>query len=251
MSLTSGLYLIYISTLAGLATTCGALFLMILGEPPDSVFTLILGGAAGIMLSVVTLDLLPASLFFQQPRQFFLGLAAGIFFMYLTEKIINHLQQLKNRHSAAGCSRLKGLGFLMAAGIALHDLPEGMAIAAGQETTSALGLLIALGIALHNLPEGMAIAAPLLLAKLPKKKIVLLNLGLSLFTPLGALFGLGALAVFETIIPFLLASAAGAMVYMALNGLLPLARKRSPRLALIGSVLGYLLFMLILFLLPH
>lgn len=250
MSLTSCLYIIYISALAGLATTLGAVVAIILGKPSDTVLTGMIAGAGGIMLSVVTLDLIPASLYFRQPAYFLTGLLSGILFMYLTNKLIAFLQITKDNRSG-NYSRFKNLGLLIAIGIALHDLPEGMAIAAGEQTTSELGLLVALGIALHNLPEGMANAAPLLIAKMPKKMILLINLILSLFTPLGTMLGIWTLSAFKAMMPFLLSFAAGAMFFMTLTGLLPLAHERDPRVALIGGLSGYIFFMLIMLLLPH
>jgi zinc transporter ZupT len=61
-------------------------------------------------------------------------------------------------------------------------------------------------IALHNLPEGMATAAPLLIAKIPKKNILIINLILSLFTPLGTLLGIWSLSLSEAMMPFVLSS---------------------------------------------
>ncbi len=62
------------------------------------------------------------------------------------------------------------MGYLIAIGIALHDLPEGIAIAVGYAAQENLGLIIALAIGLHNIPEGMATAAPLLMGGLTPQK---------------------------------------------------------------------------------
>ena len=64
-----------------------------------------------------------------------------------------------------GPETLLGLGYLIMLGIAMHDLPEGMAIAMGGELKARTGMVIALAIAIHNIPEGMAIAAPLLMGR--------------------------------------------------------------------------------------
>jgi ZIP family zinc transporter len=74
-------------------------------------------------------------------------------------------------------------------GIALHDLPEGMAVALGEHMKNRTGMVIALGIGIHNMPEGMAIAAPLLMSGMKKSMVLLQTLLISLITPLGTLLG--------------------------------------------------------------
>ena len=148
-------YLLYISTIAGLATTAGCMIVLLLGNPPERLLAVLLAGAGGVMLAVVFLDLLPLALSYGQPRQLFAGLAMGAVFMWIADKIL-HLRYKNMSKSRSSFQRLKRTGILVASGIALHDIPEGMAIAVGQESTSELGMLIAIGIALHNLPEGMA-----------------------------------------------------------------------------------------------
>ncbi len=178
--------LLYLSAIAGLATTLGCLIVLFLGEPSEKLFAFLLAGAGGVMLAVITLDLIPAALSYRLPLQFISGFSGGMVFMLLAEKFLKHRYK-KDRSSRR--SRLKIAGVLIASGIALHDIPEGMAIAAGQEATGHLGMIIAIGITLHNLPEGMATATPLLMAGIRKIKILSLNFAIAFFTPLGAILG--------------------------------------------------------------
>lgn len=234
--------ILWVSTVAGLATTLGSLLVLIFGRPQERVLATLLAGSGGVMLAVVTLDLLPTAWRIGPLRQVISGFIVGLVFMKLADHQINASTPslpLSRRQ------RLKRIGLLVAAGIALHDLPEGMAIAIGQEATGELGLLIAIAITLHNLPEGMATTAPLKMADIKGWKILLLNFGIAFFTPLGALIGLFAIDSVQNSLSFFLALAGGAMTFLVFAELWPLSRERHPHYALLGGVIGYLFFALI------
>ncbi|SHN88070.1 ZIP family metal transporter [Desulfitobacterium chlororespirans] len=231
--------ILWVSTIAGLATTLGSLLVLMFGRPKEQVLAMLLAGAGGVMLAVVSLDLLPTAWQIGPLSQVILGFIIGLAFMKLADQKLNASPPslpLPRRQ------RLKRIGLLVAAGIALHDLPEGMAIALGQEATGDLGFLIAMAITLHNLPEGMATTAPLKMAEIKSWKILLLNFGIAFFTPLGALIGLLAIDSVQNSLSFFLALAGGAMAFLVFAELWPLSRERHPRYALLGGVLGYLFF---------
>ncbi|MEM5817318.1 MAG: ZIP family metal transporter [Desulfitobacterium hafniense] len=231
--------ILWVSTIAGLATTLGSLLVLMFGRPKEQVLAMLLAGAGGVMLAVVSLDLLPTAWQIGPLSQVILGFIIGLAFMKLADQKLNAAPPslpLPRRQ------RLKRIGLLVAAGIALHDLPEGMAIALGQEATEDLGVLIAMAITLHNLPEGMATTAPLKMAGIKSWKILLLNFGIAFFTPLGALIGLLAIDSVQNSLSFFLALAGGAMAFLVFAELWPLSRERHPRYALLGGVLGYLFF---------
>lgn len=240
--------LLYISTIAGLATTIGCLIVLFLGNPPEKLLAALLAGAGGVMLAVVLLDLIPVALSYKEPFQFLSGFLAGAIFLSAADKI------LKLRYkdiSKSNRSRLKRIGILIASGIALHDIPEGMAIAVGQESTSHIGMLIAIGIALHNLPEGMATATPLLMAGIRKEKILGLTFIIAFFTPLGAILGKLALEMVHTSLCFFVSLAAGSMTFLVLAELWPLSKERYPGWALLGAIIGFSFFLIIATVLPH
>ncbi len=236
------LEILRMSTIAGLATTLGSIIVLLLGKPEERVLATLLAGAGGVMLAVVAVDLLPMAWEIGPPVQVLLGIGLGLLFM----KAADH--QINRPGSSLPLSRrqrLKRIGLLVASGIALHDLPEGMAIAVGQEATPELGLLIALAIALHNLPEGMATTTPLRMANIRTWKILLLNLGIAFFTPLGAFLGIVGLQAIQNSLAFFLAFAAGAMAFLVYAELWPLARERHPHYALLGAVIGFIFFALL------
>ena len=231
--------ILWVSTIAGLATTLGSLVVLMFGRPKEQVLAMLLAGAGGVMLAVVSLDLLPTAWQIGPLSQVILGFIIGLAFMKLADQKLNASPPslpLPRRQ------RLKRIGLLVAAGIALHDLPEGMAIALGQEATEDLGVLIAMAITLHNLPEGMATTAPLKMAGIKSWKILLLNFGIAFFTPFGALIGLLAIDSVQNSLSFFLALAGGAMAFLVFAELWPLSRERHPRYALLGGVLGFLFF---------
>ena len=239
--------IIWISTIAGLATTLGSLLVLLFGKPQERVLASLLAGSGGVMLAVVSVDLLPSAWKIGPPLQVGVGFALGLLFMFLADQRLNIST---NTLPLSRRQRLKRTGLLVAAGIALHDIPEGMAIAVSQETASNLGFLIAIAIALHNFPEGMATAAPLKMAKIRRWKILLLNIGIAFFTPFGALLGLLALESVQNSLAFFLSFAAGAMTFLVFAELIPLSRERHPHYALLGGTVGFIFFAFISLLLP-
>jgi len=232
--------IVWISMIAGLATTLGSLLVLLFGKPKERVLAALLAGAGGVMLAVVSVDLLPSAWQTGPPIQVIVGFTLGLIFMFLAAKRLN---VSNNTLPLSRRQRLKRTGLLIATGIALHDIPEGMAIAVSQE--AGLGILIAFAITLHNLPEGMATSAPLKMAGIRWWKILLLNIAIAFFTPLGAILGLLALENVQNSLAFFLAFAAGAMTFLVFAELIPLSRERHPRYALLGGTIGFIFFTLV------
>lgn len=227
---------VFQALLAGLGTCLGATLIIMCGRMGTSSFSFFLGLASGIMTAVVLLDLLPSA--FQQGRPliclagfiagFALVAALDIFFSRFYEQPLPHHNYL-------------AMGYLIAVGIALHDLPEGLAIAAGFATPGSLGPLLALSIGLHNIPEGMAAAAPLRAGGMSRPNIILLTALVSLITPIGTMLGLVLIAASPLLLSGLLAFAAGAMTYIVKDKLLPESKRLNQALAYTGIMMGFAL----------
>ena len=227
------------SLLAGAATLLGSLAVLALGRPGEKTLALLLSAAGGVMIAVVGLDLLPSAFHYGGLTNVLAGFFFGFALLWVVGLLFSALEP-----GAAARSRLYLLrmGYLIALGIAFHDLPEGMAIAAGYSATERLGGIIALAIGLHNIPEGMATTTPLVMGGLHPAWILGINALISLFTPLGALLGITVISVSSSLLAALLALAGGAMFYLAYCQLLPEARRRHLGYSWRGFLLGALCF---------
>lgn len=203
----------YLSFVAGLCTTAGAILLFIKQELSDRGLAFFLGLASGVMLAVVLFDMLPSALLFSGGMKSVAGVVLGLVFLAVFDR---HLFS-----RMAGNGTLTGLGYLIMLGIAVHDLPEGMAIALGEEMKARTGMVIALGIAIHNIPEGMAIAAPLLMGGNSRLSILLQTFLVGLVTPVGTFAGKISVANLPELLPLLLGFASGIMLYLVLFQLWP------------------------------
>jgi len=233
----AGTVLLY-SLIAGLATTLGSVVVLVGGRPQPKTLAFLLGGAAGIMLAVVVYDLIPSAFACGNGAQVGIGIGLGLVLLFGLDNCFSRHFTASRQHSR---HKYLKMGYLIACGIALHDLPEGIAIAAGYSAAAKIGLVIVLAIGLHNIPEGMATAAPLVMAGLPARLVILINIVVSFFTPLGTLLGFGLLRVSGGLISVLLALAAGAMTYICLGELIPEMRRLQPGTGIAGLLLGLLL----------
>lgn len=230
--------IIYESLIAGLATLVGAAMVCGFGRPRVRWLAGFMGFAAGVMTFVVLLDLLPYSYSYGSLLYTTLGFWLGVSLMKLLKVLVHNVAKRQMKAKGQHLNRYLQLGILVAIGIALHDLPEGMAIAAGHKAHSETGLMLALAIGLHNIPEGIATATPFIMAGTKRWKILLLMLLISLFTPFGAWLGLLLLSLGDVLISLLLALAAGAMISLVLHDLLPEAWQTGKKASLLGFVFG-------------
>ncbi len=198
-----------------------------------------MGLASGVMVAVVLFDMLPSALVFGGWLIALVGVMLGLFILAIFDR------QVFNQSAAR--DSLVALGYMIMLGIAMHDLPEGMAIALGSEMKARTGMVIALGIGIHNIPEGMAIAAPLLMAGIKKLRVLGQILLVGLITPLGTVIGLLAVAFLPNLLPLLLGLASGIMIYLVLFQLWPQARAKDPRSRWWGFWLGMIIILIATF----
>ncbi|MDI6631655.1 MAG: ZIP family metal transporter [Thermoanaerobacteraceae bacterium] len=225
--------MIGLAFLSGAGTLLGAA--LALCFPIRRVMATLIGFAAGVMSGVILLELVPTALKLGGLTVMLSGILAGSTLLFLTDHLL--------RHPADATASYQRLGWLLFTGIALHDLPEGMAIGTGGALTTELGIFLAAALGMHNLPEGLVNALPLRLGGLTPGKVLGLNALLSLVTPAGTFIGLGMAHWKPRLIPFLLAVAAGAMTYIVLKELAPRTLKEK---GAIGFVLGVLTILLLL-----
>ena len=135
-----------------------------------------------------------------------------------------------------GDTRLIRSAYMVVAGLILHDVPEGFAMANAYIASPSLGLLVAIAIALHNLPEELAMAIPAIAIR-SKRFLIGAAIMSALAEPLGAIVGLFAVSANPSLNGYFMAFAAGAMLYVSFHELIPMAR-RYGRLAWFGGGLG-------------
>jgi len=283
-------WVVIITTIAGVGGTgLGGAVGAILKRDSSKVVSLLLSFAGGVMLSVVCFDLVPSGLMPDGADSAVsvwvvvagIVIGYGVIFIlnYWIDKTTNHEvkhisknhpktadnldelihenhfkeHQQENKANDTPVSRYQLFlaGMVMAAAIALHNLPEGMVIGAtyAKDSSNLLGgsgLVIAIVIGLHNIPEGMAVAVPLIAGGMKKPKAVLLTAISGAPTILGAIIGFQLGLLSPVWLSLSLSFASGAMLYVVFGELLPEAilmfRSKLPALfILIGLLTGLVL----------
>lgn len=234
------------SFLAGLATVIGGVIVLFLGHPSNRALAFWLGMASGVMLAVVALDLLPAALEYGTRFTTIGGFALGVLLLAAIGNWMSRRQGRRRRHRANRSNSFVRMGVLVALGIALHDLPEGLAIGAGFAATEDLGTVLALAIGLHNIPEGISLSLPLLYGGWKPLQIIGLCLAVAMVTPLGTLLSLVLLQISPQAIAVSLAFAAGAMVFVVADELIPTSHDSSRLLTSLGITFGFAIILTVL-----
>ena len=213
----------------GGATVIGALVGFLFKNISHRFSDIILSFAAGVMLAAAVLGLIIPSVehgsAYGTPVALLItvaGIFVGALCLNLIDKLVPHLHALagveSEEHHNEGLSKV--LLFVMA--IAIHNLPEGIAAGVGFGSGDTSGaLIIAGGIALQNIPEGMVIIAPMLAAGVSKKRTLLIALLTGLVEVVGTLIGYLAVSVSTMILPFALAFAGGTMLYVISDEMIP------------------------------
>ncbi|MCC5908995.1 MAG: ZIP family metal transporter [Clostridiaceae bacterium] len=237
------------SFLAGISTSIGVVILILFGKPTEKVLATLLGFAGGIMLAISVFELMPEAVDIGSMTSALIGFVLGAGMMYLLDKVLPHSHMsdsdklvVENEENLKSVENpMLRTGYLILFGIALHNLPEGLAIGAGLESSPELGLFIAIAIALHNVPEGLAMAGPLKAGGLSSMKIFLFTLVAGLMTPLGTAIGLLFFRISPVFVGGSLAFAAGAMIYIVNDELIPQANQMNSHFSNGGLILGLLL----------
>ena len=209
----------------GGATVFGAIIGFAFKKISHKFSDIILSFAAGVMLAAAVLGLVLPSL--EYGGKFGLvwtvgGIFVGAYCLNLIDKLVPHLHKLAGNETGEhrDSSINKVLLFVLA--IAIHNLPEGIAAGVGfgsGDTSQAI--MIAGGIALQNIPEGMVIIGPMLAAGVNPKKTFFIALMTGLVEVLGTFVGYFAVSVASFILPFALAFAAGTMLYVISDEMIP------------------------------
>jgi ZIP family zinc transporter len=214
------------SLIAGLSTGLGSLAAFFIKDFKHSHLSVMMGFSAGVMIQISFMELLFSAVtetsFITANIAFFLGIAAIAAVDFL---IPHEYEEEKLTEKEKKNKKLMKAGLFVAAGIFIHNFPEGIITMFGAMKDIQLGLTLLIAVALHNIPEGISVAAPIYYATKNRKKAFLWSLLSGLAEPVGAAIGFFILYPFIT--PFLLnmalAFVAGIMVFISFDELLPLS----------------------------
>ena len=209
----------------GGATFFGAIIGFIFKKFSHRFSDIVLSFAAGVMLAAAVLGLILPSLEYGGKYSLLvtvIGIFVGAVSLNLIDKLVPHLHKLAGAEDEAHPDAKLSKVLLFVLAIAIHNLPEGIAAGVGfgsGDTTQAL--IIAGGIALQNIPEGMVIIGPMLAAGISPKKTFLFASLTGVVEIIGTLIGYCAVSISTAILPFALAFAGGTMLYVISDEMIP------------------------------
>lgn len=218
----------------------------------------LLGFAAGVMVAASVWSLLIPSMDMSEGmgKLAFIpaavGFALGILFLLLMDRIIPHLHMDHEEPEGMKSSFKKTT--MLALAVTLHNIPEGMAVgvvfagamAKDSNITMAGAFALALGIAIQNFPEGAIISMPLKSEGATKKKAFTLGMLSGIVEPAGAFLTILLADFVVPVLPYLLSFAAGAMIYVVVEELIPeSAEGEHSNLGTIGFAVGFLIMMVL------
>ena len=242
-----------------IGTTFGALSVFLLkNELKPSVEKLFLGFASGVMIAASVWSLIIPSINHSENMgklafiPAVVGIALGMLFLLLLDKIIPHLH-LNSEEPEGPASKLKKTTMLVLA-VTLHNIPEGMAVGvvvAGfmngtTGVTMASAVALAIGIAIQNFPEGAIISLPLKSEGSSKGKAFLYGMLSGIVEPIAAIITILLSSYIIPVLPYLLSFAAGAMIYVVVEELIPeSSHGKHSNIGTIGFGIGFIIMMIL------
>ena len=202
----------------GGATIFGSLIGFVFRNISHKFSDIVLSFAAGVMLSAAVLGLILPSLNYGGTH----GILVSIIGIFTGAVCLNLIDKLVGTDTETHRSTNLDKVLLFVTAIAIHNLPEGIAagVSFGSEDT-AQAMMIAFGIALQNIPEGMVIIAPMLAAGVSPVKTFVCAMVTGLIEVVGTLLGYWAVSIASAILPFALAFAGGTMLYVISDEMIP------------------------------
>jgi ZIP family zinc transporter len=248
------------TTFTWLVTALGAALVFFFREPPRRVLDGMLGFTGGVMVAASFWSLLaPAiemspGLGLSKALPAAVGFTLGALFIYLLDQLLPHLHINFPSDAAEGLHTRWRRSTLLVLAITLHNIPEGLAVgvlfggvAAGLPEASIAGAVtLAIGIALQNFPEGVAISFPLRRAGVSRWRSFWFGQLSAIVEPVAGVLGALAVIYIEPLLPYSLAFAAGAMIYVVIEEVVPETQlERSTDIATLGFIGGFVVMMML------
>lgn len=237
-------------------TALGALVVCFFKEINTKALATILGFSAGVMIAASFWSLIAPSIELSKELGYIewllptIGFISGGLFVLLSDKFLDKV--LKSRKNLNNANSLKR-SILLVSAITIHNIPEGMAIgvafggiASGVPGVTLISaIMLAIGIGIQNFPEGAAVSLPLRNEGFSRFKAFMIGQASALVEPISAMIGVVLVLSIRSILPFLLAFAAGAMLTVAARELLPESIKENKNLSTLGLIAGFVIMMIL------
>jgi zinc transporter, ZIP family len=244
-------------------TALGAAVVLLYRDFPRAVLDAMLGFAAGVMISASFFSLLGPAVELAEATGVpgwlpaTVGFLAGAVFLRGADAVLPHLHPFKPVAEAEGIHTTWKRATLLVMAITLHNIPEGIALGVAFAAAHAAGvdgvvlgatfggaIALTMGLALQNFPEGMAVSMPLRQAGVSRGKSFWYGQLSAVVEPVGAVLGAMAVLMIQPLLPYALAFAAGAMIYVVVEELVPAAQQAGRTdLATTGTMVGFALMM--------
>jgi ZIP family zinc transporter len=220
---------------------------------------LMLGFAAGVMIAASVWSLLIPSMAMAEADGLptwmpaLVGFICGGLFLFGVDQVLPHLHPGFSSDHAEGIKTHWSRSALLIGAITLHNIPEGLAIGVAfgavshdGGTTVAAALVLALGIGIQNLPEGTAVAMPLRSMGMSRGKSFFFGQLSAIVEPMAAVVGAVAVVWARPLLPYVMAFAAGAMIYVVVEEVIPESQRGNNNdLATGGAMFGFALMMVL------
>lgn len=242
-----------------LGTTLGAGMVFFMREKMNPLLEkLLLGFAAGVMIAASVWSLLIPAIELSEEQNIVgwvpaaVGFLLGIAFLLLLDSVIPHFH--KNSDEPEGMKSKLGKTTMLLFAVTLHNLPEGMAVGVtlagaimgNAGITMAGAFVLSLGIAIQNFPEGAIISMPLRSEGMSRKRAFISGTLSGVVEPVGAIITILLAEMATKVLPYLLAFAAGAMIYVVVEELIPESQDgEHSNIGTVGAALGFVLMMVL------
>jgi ZIP family zinc transporter len=247
---------LYATLFTWLVTAAGASLVFFFKSMNRGLLDGMLGFTGGVMVAASFWSLLAPAIEmsggdgFQKVIPSIFGFMGGALFVYLLDKTLPHLH-IDFKESEGPKSQWQRTTLLVLA-ITLHNIPEGLAVgvlfggvAAGvPEATIAGAVTLAIGIGLQNFPEGIAVSMPLRRMGMSRKKSFIYGQASAIVEPIAGVLGATAVTFFTPILPYALAFAAGAMIFVVVEEVIPETQlDKYTDIATLGFIIGFTVMM--------
>jgi ZIP family zinc transporter len=239
-------------------TALGAALVFTTREFNQKVLDWLLGFAGGVMIAASYWSLLAPSIEMAEAQGMIpwlpplIGFLFGGIFLRSIDAVLPHLHLGKPLEQAEGLPSRWRRSILLVTAITLHNIPEGLAVgvafgaaALSMETSSlASAIALAIGIGLQNFPEGIAVAMPLRREGMSRWKAFMYGQASGIVEPIAGVLGAGLVLLIQPLLPYALAFAAGAMIYVVVEETIPESHAEgNTDLATLGLMLGFAVMM--------